>query len=171
MLFTQYYLECLSQASYLVADEATGRAVVIDPRRDVAEYLADARRHGLTIVGVVDTHFHADFLAGHLELAEATGAWIGFGEGAEADFPVRALADGERISLGDVTLQIMAAIIAHLLIRLAQLQSRSSLAAQAVFRLSCLTLFQRRPLYDLLSPPTQKAAPPCPQLTLAIPHG
>jgi glyoxylase-like metal-dependent hydrolase (beta-lactamase superfamily II) len=108
VLFTQYYLDCLSQASYLVADETTGQAVVVDPRRDVAEYLADARQQGLTIVGVIDTHFHADFLAGHLELAEATGAWIGFGERAEADFPIRELADGERIALGDVTLQILA---------------------------------------------------------------
>ena len=70
-----------------------------------------------------------------------------------------------------VTLQIIAALIAHLLIRLAQLQHRSSLAAQAAFRLSCLTLFQRRSLYDLLSEPAQKADPPCPQLTLAMPHG
>jgi hydroxyacylglutathione hydrolase len=108
VLFTQYYLDCLSQASYLIADETTRQAVVVDPRRDVAEYLADARQHGLTIVGVIDTHFHADFLAGHLELAAATGAWIGFGASAEADFPIRALADGERISLGEVTLQIMA---------------------------------------------------------------
>jgi glyoxylase-like metal-dependent hydrolase (beta-lactamase superfamily II)/rhodanese-related sulfurtransferase len=107
VIFTQYYLDCLSQASYLVADEATKQAVVVDPRRDVAEYLADARAHGLTIVGVIDTHFHADFLAGHLELAAATGAWIGFGQRAEADFPIRHLADGERISLGDVTLEIM----------------------------------------------------------------
>ncbi|SFF84157.1 MBL fold metallo-hydrolase [Blastococcus tunisiensis] len=107
MFFTQYYLDCLSQASYLVADETSRQAVVVDPRRDVAEYLADAEAHGLTIVGVIDTHFHADFLAGHLELAAATGAWIGFGRRAEADFPIRGLADGERISLGDVTLQIM----------------------------------------------------------------
>ncbi len=107
MIFTQYYLDCLSQASYLVADERTKQAVVVDPRRDVAEYLTDARAHGLSIVGVLDTHFHADFLAGHLELAEATGAWIGFGQRAEADFPIRKLADGERISLGGVTLQIM----------------------------------------------------------------
>ncbi len=107
MLFTQYYLDCLSQASYLIADETTKQAVVVDPRRDVAEYLADADAHGLTVVGVIDTHFHADFLAGHLELAAATGAWIGFGRRAEADFPIRKLADGERISLGDVTLEIL----------------------------------------------------------------
>ena len=74
MIFTQYYLDCLSQASYLVADEATGQAVVVDPRRDVAEYLADAQAHGLHIVGVINTHFHADFLAGHLELAAAHGS-------------------------------------------------------------------------------------------------
>jgi glyoxylase-like metal-dependent hydrolase (beta-lactamase superfamily II)/rhodanese-related sulfurtransferase len=106
MIFTQYYLDCLSQASYLVGDETTGQAVVVDPRRDVGEYLADARTQGLTIVGVIDTHFHADFLAGHLELAEATGAWIGFGSRAQADFPVRHLADGERIVLGEVALEV-----------------------------------------------------------------
>ncbi|MGB2569919.1 MBL fold metallo-hydrolase [Micromonospora citrea] len=107
MLFTQYYLDCLSQASYLVADETTKRAVLIDPRRDIDEYLADARARGLTIEGVINTHFHADFLAGHLEVAAATGAWIGYGRRAETEYPIRKLADGERISLGDVTLQVM----------------------------------------------------------------
>ena len=107
MKFTQYYLDCLSQASYLIADETTKQAVVVDPRRDVAEYLADANEHGLTIDLVIDTHFHADFLAGHLELAAPPGAWIGFGQRAEADFPIRKLADGERIPLGDVTLEIL----------------------------------------------------------------
>lgn len=107
MIFTQYYLDCLSQASYLVADESTGRAVVVDPRRDVAEYLADAQARGLSIVGIVNTHFHADFVSGHLELARATGAWIGYGEAAVTDFPVRSLADGERIALGDVSLEVM----------------------------------------------------------------
>ncbi|MCO5553510.1 hypothetical protein L7F22_007032 [Adiantum nelumboides] len=95
-------------ASYLVGDETTGRAVVVDPRRDVGEYLADAAAHGLTIVGVIDTHFHADFLAGHLELAERTGAWIGFGDEARPEFPARLLADGERIELGDVVLEVLA---------------------------------------------------------------
>lgn len=108
MIFTQYYLECLSQASYLVGDESTGNAVVVDPRRDVEEYLDDARAKGLTIIGVVNTHFHADFVSGHLELARETGAWIGYGAAAAADFPVRHLADGERINLGEVTLEVMA---------------------------------------------------------------
>lgn len=107
MLFTQYYLDCLSQASYLIADDRTGRAVLVDPRRDIDEYLTDAKAHGLTIEGVVNTHFHADFLAGHLEVAAATGAWIGYGSRAETEYPSRKLADGERISLGDVTLEIM----------------------------------------------------------------
>ncbi|WP_327010690.1 rhodanese-like domain-containing protein [Dactylosporangium sp. NBC_01737] len=107
MLFTQYYLDCLSQASYLIADEHTGRAVVVDPRRDVSEYLADAVAQGVTIEGVINTHFHADFIAGHLELAAQAGAWIGYGQRADADYPIRKLTDGERIRLGDVTLQIM----------------------------------------------------------------
>ncbi len=106
MIFTQYYLDCLSQASYLIGDESSGQAVVIDPRRDVAEYLADAEQHHLRIVGVIDTHFHADFLAGHLELAEATGAWIGFGASAQAEFPVRHFSDGERFSLGEIELEV-----------------------------------------------------------------
>ncbi|MFJ8294539.1 rhodanese-like domain-containing protein [Streptomyces sp. NPDC094447] len=107
MFFAQYYLDCLSQASYLIADEGTGRAVVVDPRRDVSEYLADARAHGLTVVGVVNTHFHADFVAGHLELADSTGAWIGYGSRAETEYPIRTLSEGERIVLGDVVLEIM----------------------------------------------------------------
>lgn len=107
MLFTQYYLDCLSQASYLIADENTGRAVLVDPRRDIDEYLTDAQERGLTIEGVINTHFHADFLAGHLEVAAATGAWIGYGRQAETEYPIRKLTDGERISLGAVTLEIM----------------------------------------------------------------
>ncbi|WP_282697437.1 rhodanese-like domain-containing protein [Streptomyces sp. CC208A] len=107
MFFAQYYLDCLSQASYMIADETTGQAVVVDPRRDVSEYLADARAHGFTVTGVINTHFHADFVAGHLEMAAETGAWIGYGSRAETEYPIRHLADGERIPLGDVTLQVM----------------------------------------------------------------
>lgn len=107
MKFTQYYLDCLSHASYLIGDETTGRAVVVDPRRDVEEYVADAKEAGLTIELVLETHFHADFLSGHLELAAATGAEIGFSSVAETEFPSRKLADGERISLGEVELEIL----------------------------------------------------------------
>ncbi len=106
MKFTQYYLDCLSQASYLIGDETTGRAVVVDPRRDIDEYVRDAVEAGLAIELVIETHFHADFLSGHLELANATGAEIGFSSVAVTEFPSRPLADGERISLGDVQLEI-----------------------------------------------------------------
>ncbi|MFJ7263625.1 rhodanese-like domain-containing protein [Streptomyces globosus] len=109
MFFAQYYLDCLSQASYMIADETTGRAVVVDPRRDISEYAADADAdaRGFTVVGVINTHFHADFVAGHLEMAAETGAWIGYGRRAETEYPIRKLAEGETISLGDVTLEIM----------------------------------------------------------------
>jgi len=107
MKFTQYYLDCLSQASYLIGDQGTGRAVIVDPRRDVADYVADAAAAGLTIELVIETHFHADFLSGHLELAAATGAEIGFSSVCDTEFRSRKLADGERISLGDVQLDIL----------------------------------------------------------------
>ncbi len=106
MKFVQYYLDCLSQASYLVGDETTGRAVVVDPRRDIDEYVRDAEAFGLTIELVIETHFHADFLSGHLELAGATGAAIGFSSVADTEFESRKLADGERIVLGDVVLEV-----------------------------------------------------------------
>ena len=107
MILEQYYIECLSHASYLIGDDTTGRAVVVDPRRDISDYLADAKKFGLTIEGVINTHFHADFVSGHLEWVDATGAWIGFGEVAETDYPIRRLADGEHVSLGEVDLEIL----------------------------------------------------------------
>jgi glyoxylase-like metal-dependent hydrolase (beta-lactamase superfamily II)/rhodanese-related sulfurtransferase len=107
MIFEQHYLDCLSQASYLIGDATTGRAVVVDPRRDVNTYLNAAARHGVDIELVVETHLHADFLSGHLELAAATGASIAYGPGAVTEFPIRHLADGERIELGDVAIEIM----------------------------------------------------------------
>jgi glyoxylase-like metal-dependent hydrolase (beta-lactamase superfamily II)/rhodanese-related sulfurtransferase len=105
MIFEQYYLGCLSQASYLIGDETTGVAAVVDPRRDIGEYLADAERHGLRIAHVLETHFHADFVSGHLELAAVTGAEICYGVAAETDYPVRHLAHGERLALGEVELE------------------------------------------------------------------
>ena len=105
MILQQYYLDCLSHASYLIGDENTGRAVVVDPQRDVAEYVADATELGLTIELVIETHFHADFLSGHLELAKATGAKIVYSSVAETEFDAMGVADGERYSLGDVTLE------------------------------------------------------------------
>ncbi|MDQ4501463.1 rhodanese-like domain-containing protein [Sinomonas sp. ASV322] len=107
MILEQYYLGCLSHASYLVGDETTGQAVVVDPRRDIREYLDAAHVRGLTIVGVFNTHFHADFVAGHLELAAATGAWIGYGSRAEAGYPIRRFRTGDSISLGEVRLEAL----------------------------------------------------------------
>ena len=107
MFFHQYELACLSLFSYMIGDETTGRAVVVDPQRDISRYVADAEANGLTIERVIETHFHADFLSGHLELAEATGAEIAYGSAADAEFPHRKLADGERIALGEVTLEIL----------------------------------------------------------------
>ena len=108
MFFRQYYLGCLSHASYLIGDMRTGRAVVVDPQRDVAEYLADAEANGLRIEKVLETHFHADFLSGHLELSARTGASIGFGTAAtgRAEFPIETYADGDRIALGEVVLEV-----------------------------------------------------------------
>ena len=100
MIFEQFYLECLSHASYLIGDTSTGRAVVVDPQRDVQQYLDSAKSHGLKIELVLETHFHADFLSGHLELAKATGATIGYGAVAKPQFAARAFADGERYVLG-----------------------------------------------------------------------
>lgn len=112
MILDQYYLSCLSQASYLVADEVSGRAVVVDPRRDVEEYLEAAHTQGLRIELVILTHVHADFVPGHTELAERTGAQIAMGEAAPVDFPIRRLRDGERINLGDpatgVSIEVLA---------------------------------------------------------------
>ncbi|MEP6623017.1 MAG: MBL fold metallo-hydrolase [Acidimicrobiia bacterium] len=106
MIFRQYQLGCLSLFSYLIGDETTGRAVVVDPQRDVSEYLADSTTHGLRIERIIETHFHADFLSGHLELAAATGAPISFGDAAHPDYPIEPLAHGQRIELGDVMLEV-----------------------------------------------------------------
>lgn len=112
MILEQYYLQCLSQASYLVADPVTRRAAVIDPRRDVQEYLDEAKERGFSIDLVVLTHVHADFVPGHTELAERTGAQIAMSEVAPVQFAIRRLRDGERIALGDpetgVVLQVLA---------------------------------------------------------------
>lgn len=100
---SQHYLECLSHASYVVADTESKIAVVVDPQRDISAYLAEAEENGFSIEYVVETHFHADFLSGHLELAEATGAEIVFGAFADGrtDFPITAMSDGSVIVLGD----------------------------------------------------------------------
>ena len=103
----QLYLGCLSQASYVVGDVVTGRAIAVDPRRDTAELLEAASADGLTIELIVETHFHADFLSGHLELQAATGAEIGVGAAGTTEFASRPLHDGEVIDLGGVQIEVL----------------------------------------------------------------
>ena len=107
MILTQYYLGCLAHASYLVADPESRTAVVIDPQRDVDQYLADARQHGVEIRHVLLTHFHADFVAGHLELRSRTGAEIYLGRPARAEYPFVPLGDGDEVAFGSVRLRIL----------------------------------------------------------------
>lgn len=107
MILKQYYLGCLAHASYLIADESTGDAAIVDPQRDIDQYLADAKEHNLTIRYVILTHFHADFLAGHIELRNRAGATIVLGSKAQAEFEFLAVTDGQTLTLGEIRLQIL----------------------------------------------------------------
>jgi glyoxylase-like metal-dependent hydrolase (beta-lactamase superfamily II) len=107
VILKQFYLNCLAHASYLVGDESTGRALVVDPQRDIDQYVAAADQAGLTIGHVVLTHFHADFIAGHLELRERTGATIHLGAAAKAEYAFNPLHDGDVIDLGRVRVQAL----------------------------------------------------------------
>jgi len=105
MFFKQFYLGCLAHASYLIGSE--GEAAVVDPQRDVDQYLAEAEEQGLKIKYVIETHLHADFVSGHRELADRTGAEIVFGSKAGATFPHRAVQDGDELRIGKVVLRIL----------------------------------------------------------------
>lgn len=107
MVLKQYYLGCLAHASYLIADPRTKLAAVVDPQRDVEQYLQDAREGGYTIKYVILTHFHADFLAGHIELRNRAGARIVMGARAQAEFDFHAAKDNEVLQLGDTHLKIL----------------------------------------------------------------
>ena len=107
MFLKQYYLGCLAHASYLIADERTKQAVVVDPQRDIEQYLRDAQSGGYTIRFVFLTHFHADFLAGHIELRNRAGARIVMGARAQAEFDFQAVTNEDVIELGDVRIQIL----------------------------------------------------------------
>jgi glyoxylase-like metal-dependent hydrolase (beta-lactamase superfamily II) len=104
MVLEQYYLGCLAHASYLIADPESGEAAVVDPQRDVDQYVADARRHGCRIAYVILTHFHADFVAGHLELRDREGARIVLGARASAEYDFLPVGDGDTIDMGRVRL-------------------------------------------------------------------
>jgi hydroxyacylglutathione hydrolase len=105
MYFEQFSLGCLAHASYTIGSE--GIAAVIDPQRDVEIYLDEARKNGLRIEHVIETHLHADFVSGHRELAARTGAKIYLGARAGAQFPHIALFDGDEIRFGQCRLQFL----------------------------------------------------------------
>src|SRR5919199_5952575 len=107
MVLKQYYLGCLAHASYLLGDEATHTAIVVDPQRDIERYIDEASQLGLQIRHVFLTHFHADFVAGHLELRDRTGARIHLGARAEAEYPFVPMADGESLEFGRVRLTVL----------------------------------------------------------------
>jgi rhodanese-related sulfurtransferase/glyoxylase-like metal-dependent hydrolase (beta-lactamase superfamily II) len=107
MNIQQYYLACLSHASYMITDDKTKTAAVVDPQRDIDQYLADAKAGGYAIRHVFLTHFHADFIAGHIELRDRAGATIHLGNRAQAEFDCVHLKDGDTIEFGDVRLGIM----------------------------------------------------------------
>ncbi len=105
MILKQFYLNCLAHASYLIGGERAGIAAVVDPQRDIDQYLAFAAEHRLRIGHVFLTHFHADFIAGHLELRDRCGATIYLGARAEAEYPATLLRDGDVVAFGALRLQ------------------------------------------------------------------
>jgi hydroxyacylglutathione hydrolase len=105
MYFKQFYLGCLAHASYLIGSE--GEAAVVDPQRDVDQYIAEAEAQEFKIRYIIETHLHADFVSGHKELAARTGAEIVFGEKAGATFPHRGVKDRDEILVGKVILRIL----------------------------------------------------------------
>jgi len=107
VIFKQFYLPCLAHASYIVGDEETGTAVVVDPQRDTNQYTAFAAEHSLAIKHVFLTHFHADFVAGHLELRDRVGARIYLGAAAKAGYAFTAVRHGDILEFGHVRLKIL----------------------------------------------------------------
>ena len=107
MIFRQFYLPCLAHASYLIGDEATGTAAVVDPQRDTDQYIAFAAEHALQIKHVILTHLHADFVAGHLELRDRVGATIYLGAAAKAGYAFTRLRDGSLVEFGRIRLKAL----------------------------------------------------------------
>ena len=105
MKFKQFYLNCLAHASYYIG--AGTEAAVVDPQRDVEEYLAEARANNQQIKYIFETHLHADFVSGHIELAKKTGAKIVFGSKANAEFEHLAAKDGDEFRIGELRLKIL----------------------------------------------------------------
>jgi hydroxyacylglutathione hydrolase len=107
MVFKQFYLGCLAHASYVIGDEASGTAAVVDPQRDTDQYIAFAAEHGLQIKHVFLTHLHADFVAGHLELRDRVGAKIYLGAAAKAAYAFTPMQEGDTVEFGRVRLKAL----------------------------------------------------------------
>ncbi len=107
MILKQYYLGCLAHASYLLGDEASSTAIVVDPQRDVQQYVDDAETFGLQIRHVFLTHFHADFVAGHLELRDRCRATIHLGSRAQAEYAFEAMKDGDTLEFPGLRLEVL----------------------------------------------------------------
>ena len=107
MILTPYYLKCLAHASYLIADPDAGEAAVVDPQRDIGQYLEDASRVGCRIRHVFLTHLHADFVAGHLELRDREQATIYLGARAQAEYQFTPVGDGDEVWVGGVRLAVL----------------------------------------------------------------
>src|ERR1700729_1589314 len=108
MILKQYYLGCLAHASYLLGDEASSTAIIVDPQRDIQQYLGDAGKFGVQIRHVFLTHFHADFVAGHLELRDQdAGATIHLGSRAQAEYKFVAMKDGDTLEFPGLRLQVL----------------------------------------------------------------
>lgn len=105
MKFKQFYLGCLAHASYYLGSE--NEAAIVDPQRDVQQYLDEAEANNQKIKYVIETHSHADFVSGHLELAEKTGAEIIFGQKANTEFPTHKVKDGDELSVGKIKLKFL----------------------------------------------------------------
>ena len=105
MKFKQFYLGCLAHASYYIGSET--EAAIIDPQRDVQQYLDEAAANGQRIKYIIETHSHADFVSGHLELSEKTGAEIVYGTRAKTEFPTHKVKDGDVLSVGKVNLKFL----------------------------------------------------------------
>ena len=105
MFIKQLYTGCLSEAAYYI--ESEGEAAIIDPLRDIESYLDLANERKARIMYVFETHFHADFVSGHLDLARATGAPIVYGPGTDTKFPVHVASDGEKFSVGKLTIEVL----------------------------------------------------------------
>lgn len=105
MYIEQIYTGCLSEAAYFV--ESNGEAIVIDPMRDTEAYLQIAKEHSASIKYIFETHFHADFISGHVDLNKQTGATIVYGPNTKADFPFHLAKDGEVFKIGNITLEVI----------------------------------------------------------------